>query len=122
MMATSLVTITPDPSEFCTSSSSRGLRNRRWFGKKNSTGSTPYSRRIATLVDVFTATTDGTTLLTSARRSPFKDSSDATCFGLTTGSEANVYFYGVRPDAQLKLSSLRRQSESDDSHALNSTQ
>jgi hypothetical protein len=85
----SFVTMTPDPSEFCTSASSRGLRNRRWFGKKNSKGSTPYSRRIA-LVEVFTATTDGTTLFTSARRSWFNDSSDATCFGLTADSEANV--------------------------------
>src|SRR4029079_13959324 len=98
MMWPSLVTMTPDPSEFCTSASSRGLRNRRWFGKKNSNGSIPYSRRIATLVDVFTATTDGTTLFTRARRARHNDSSDATCFGLTADSAANVYFSGVRPD------------------------
>ena len=45
---------------------------------------------MAIFLDVFTATTDGITLLTSARRSRFNASSDATCFESTLGSDASA--------------------------------
>src|SRR6266542_3888192 len=59
MIWPSFVTITPEPSEFCTRVSSRGLRNCRRLRKKNSNGSSSYSRRIPTFFDVLTATTEG---------------------------------------------------------------
>src|SRR5436853_443927 len=71
----SFETITPEPSEFCTSASSFGLRNCRGLRLKKSNGSNAYCRRIAILREVFTLTTEGMTLLTSARRSRSKEAS-----------------------------------------------
>ena len=95
MICPSLVTITPEPSEFCTIASSFGLRNWRGLRKKNSNGSRPYCRRTAIFFDVFTLTTEGMTFETSVRRSRLNCSSVPISLRSTGGAVASEYFSGV---------------------------
>src|SRR5215467_4283908 len=108
MMWPSFVTITPEPSEFWIIVWPGGWRNRRWLPNKNSNGSTPYWRWTPTLFDVLMATTEGSTLLTSARLSRFNASSDGTCAGSTLGFDASEYFSGFRTEGRFRPPCLRR--------------
>jgi len=83
---TFVVTMTPEPSEFCTSSSSRGcdeLAPR--VAKEKLNGSRPYSRECRSFWNLHRYDRREHAF-DQARRSLFNASSDATCFESTLGS------------------------------------